>query len=75
MRVAIERVLSEISGQVCRIEVAVGDRVAEDDALLFIESMKMEIPVSATAGGVVKELLVASGDSVSEGTPLAILET
>ncbi|MSO77059.1 MAG: acetyl-CoA carboxylase biotin carboxyl carrier protein subunit [Alphaproteobacteria bacterium] len=72
---ATERVLSEISGQVCRIEAAVGDRVSEDDAILFIESMKMEIPVSATTGGVIKELLVATGDSVTEGTPLAILET
>jgi acetyl-CoA carboxylase biotin carboxyl carrier protein len=73
--VAIERVLSEIPGQVIRIEVAIGDRVSEDDPILFIESMKMEIPVTATAGGVIKELLVASGDAVAEGTPLAILET
>jgi acetyl-CoA carboxylase biotin carboxyl carrier protein len=73
--VAIERVLSEIPGQVIRIEVNVGDRVAEDDPILFIESMKMEIPVSSSQGGVVKEVLVARGDAVTEGMLLALLET
>jgi biotin carboxyl carrier protein len=37
--------------------------------------MKMEIPVLATAGGTVKELRFAEGETVNEGDVVAILET
>jgi acetyl-CoA carboxylase biotin carboxyl carrier protein len=36
--------------------------------------MKMEIPVGAPKNGTVKEILVAEGDSVTEGQKVAILE-
>ena len=39
------RVRSEIAGSVWKIEVAIGDKVAEDDPLIVLESMKMEIPL------------------------------
>ncbi len=38
---------SEVSGSVWKIEVALGQKVAEGDILVLIESMKMEIPVVA----------------------------
>ena len=56
------RVRSEIAGSVWKIEVAIGDKVAEDDPLIVLESMKMEIPLLAPRGGVVREILVAEGD-------------
>lgn len=67
------RVRSEIAGSVWKIEVAVGDSVAEDDPLLVLESMKMEIPLLAPRAGVVKEILVAEGDPIDEGDIAVIL--
>jgi acetyl-CoA carboxylase biotin carboxyl carrier protein len=67
------RVRSEIAGSVWKIEVAVGDTVAEDDPLVILESMKMEIPLLAPRSGVVKETLVAEGESIAEGDVAVIL--
>jgi acetyl-CoA carboxylase biotin carboxyl carrier protein len=67
------RVRSEIAGSVWKIEVAVGDAVAEDDPLLILESMKMEIPLLAPRAGVVKEILVAEGEPIAEGVVAVIL--
>jgi acetyl-CoA carboxylase biotin carboxyl carrier protein len=61
-------VIAEITGTVWKVEVAVGQVVAQGDTLLIVESMKMEIPVSAEADGVVKEIFVAEGDMVEGGT-------
>ena len=65
---------AHITGTVWKIEVAVGDAVAEGDTVLILESMKMEMPVEAEDEGTVKEILVAEGQSVSEGDPLVVLE-
>jgi len=67
-------VKSEIPGKVIRIEVGVGDSVAEDDALIMVESMKMEIPIPAPIGGEVVEILVADGEVLTEGQVVARLE-
>jgi biotin carboxyl carrier protein len=72
--VPMHKVRSEVTGSVWKVEVAVGQRVAEGDTLLIVESMKMEIPVSALADGVVFELLVAEGELVVDDQVLAILE-
>ena len=44
------------------------------DTLIVIESMKMEIPVIAEDGGVVKEILVKPTEPVAENQVVAILE-
>jgi biotin carboxyl carrier protein len=67
------RVRSEIAGSVWKIEVAVGDTVAEDDPLVILESMKMEIPLLAPQAGVVIEILVAEGEPIAEGDVAVIL--
>jgi acetyl-CoA carboxylase biotin carboxyl carrier protein len=73
-RIMVElRVRSEIAGSVWKIEVAVGDAVAEDDPLLILESMKMEIPLLAPRAGVVKEILVSEGEPIAEGVVAVIL--
>ena len=64
---------AHITGTVWKIEVAVGDQVAEGDTVAILESMKMEMPVEAEDEGVVKEILVEEGQSVSEGDPLVVL--
>jgi acetyl-CoA carboxylase biotin carboxyl carrier protein len=67
------RVRSEISGSVWKIEVAVGDTVAEEDPLIILESMKMEIPLLAPRPGIVKEIRVKEGDPIAEGDIAVIL--
>ena len=67
-------VKSEITGKVWKIEAAVGQAVAEEEPIIILESMKMEILVLAPGAGKVKEILVAEGDSVTEGQKVAILE-
>ncbi|MDO9125629.1 acetyl-CoA carboxylase biotin carboxyl carrier protein subunit [Parvibaculum sp.] len=71
---ATVEVKSEITGKVWKIETKPGDRLEEDDAILILESMKMEIPVCAPADCKLVEILVAEEDSVSEGQVVAIVE-
>lgn len=67
-------VRSEIPGKVISIEVAVGARVVEDDAIIMVESMKMEIPVQAPIDGTVVEILVTRDEALSEGQVVARME-
>lgn len=71
---AIVDVRTEITGNVWKIEKAIGEAVGEDDAILILESMKMEIPVSAPEPGKLLEILVAEGETVTEGTVVARIE-
>ena len=59
---------------VLTITVKVGDMVVAGDQLLLLESMKMEIPVTAPEDGVVKEGCVTEGALVAEGDVTLILE-
>jgi biotin carboxyl carrier protein len=60
---------------VALIETKVGDRIAAGDPVMFVESMKMQIPVLVEETGTVQRVLVARGDAVAEGQVVAILET
>ncbi|HLZ71371.1 MAG TPA: biotin/lipoyl-binding carrier protein [Dehalococcoidia bacterium] len=61
-------------GKIIEVVVESGSRVAAEDDLVIIESMKMEIPVGAPRAGTVKEIRVAAGDAVQEGDLLLVLE-
>jgi acetyl-CoA carboxylase biotin carboxyl carrier protein len=65
---------AHITGNVWKIEVAVGDSVEEGDTVAILESMKMEIPVESEDDGTVKEILCEEGQAVSEGDVLIVLE-
>jgi acetyl-CoA carboxylase biotin carboxyl carrier protein len=65
---------AHITGTVWKIEVEVGDSVQEGDAVVILESMKMEMPVEAEDPGVVSEIRCSEGQSVSEGDTLVVLE-
>ena len=68
-----EQVRSEIAGSVWRILVADGDTVSEGHEIVTLESMKMEIPVVATAAGKIT-LAVVEGAAVAEGEVIAVIE-
>ena len=59
---------------VAEVLVAVGDQVAVEDSLITLESDKASMEVPATRAGTVKEVKVAIGDTVSEGTVTVVLE-
>jgi acetyl/propionyl-CoA carboxylase alpha subunit len=63
-----------IQGTIVSIAAAVGDTVRPGQALLVMEAMKMEHVIEASAGGIVREVLVAPGDSLLEGQPLLFIE-
>ncbi|MDH5835152.1 dihydrolipoyl dehydrogenase [Luteimonas kalidii] len=59
---------------VIEVLVAVGDTVAKDQGLVTLESDKATMEVPASAAGVVRELKVKVGDTLSEGAVVVVLE-
>ncbi len=59
---------------VIELFVKAGDTIAVDDAICTLESDKATMDVPSPAAGVVKEVRVALGDKVSEGTVLIKVE-
>jgi biotin carboxyl carrier protein len=67
-------VRAEITANVWQVRTEVGAVVGEGDELVILESMKMEIPVTAPAAGTVTEVRVAPDDNVQEGDVVVVLE-
>jgi len=65
---------AQITGNVWKVQVGVGDKVQDGDTVIILESMKMEIPVEAEDDGTVKEVRCEEGQAVSEGDVLIVLE-
>lgn len=61
-------------GVVAELKVEVGQAVAEGEALLVLEAMKMQNEIKAPAEGVVESIKVAAGDAVSAGAVLVVLK-
>jgi acetyl-CoA carboxylase biotin carboxyl carrier protein len=61
---------AHITGTVWKIDVKVGDGVSEGQAVVILESMKMEMPVESPAAGKVTAIFVKEGQAVEEGAPL-----
>jgi acetyl-CoA carboxylase biotin carboxyl carrier protein len=66
-------VAAHITGTVWKIEVKVGEQVAEGQTLVILESMKMEMPLEAPAAGAVQTVHVTEGQAVNEGDVLVTL--
>ena len=67
------QICAEITGNVWKVLVKVGDKVAAGDTLVILESMKMEIPVETQDDGEVLEVRVVEGQSIDEGGVVAVL--
>ena len=59
---------------VIELLVAVGDTVKKDQGLVTLESDKATLEVPSPVAGVVRELRVKVGDTLSEGSLVAVLE-
>ena len=68
---AARTVPADVAGKVWKIVAKPGDRVAADDTLVILESMKMEIPVVAPFPGTVIAILVEEGQPVREDDAIA----
>ena len=65
---------AHITGTVWKIEKQLGEAVGSGDAVVILESMKMEMPVESPVAGKLKEIRCAEGESVEEGAVLAVVE-
>ena len=57
-------------GRIIRVLVKPGDKVEAGQDVVILEAMKMENSIMASAGGTVKRLLVAEGDTVAADAQL-----
>ena len=52
------KIVTEVAGRVCALPVEAGASIGDGDEVAFVEAMKMEIPVTSTAAGTIKSILV-----------------
>ncbi|MBU3914359.1 acetyl-CoA carboxylase biotin carboxyl carrier protein subunit [bacterium] len=69
-----EEIIAPLSGKILSIEIAVGQKVEEDDDAIIIEAMKMETSIYVPCDGTITEIKVKEGDEVEEDDILAIIE-
>jgi acetyl-CoA carboxylase biotin carboxyl carrier protein len=65
---------AHITGTVVRVEKQPGDSVTAGEAIVILESMKMEMPLESPVDGRVRAIRVKEGQAVARGDVLAIVE-
>ncbi len=70
----LQRVMAEMPGKVIRVIVQKGDHVRLDQPLLVLEAMKMQNEIRAPKSGVIRDITVAEGKTVTSGEFLLSLE-
>ena len=60
--------------EIIEVLVAEGDSIDENQEVITVESDKAMMEIPASQAGTIKEMKVAVGDKVSEGTVIAMLE-
>jgi biotin carboxyl carrier protein len=73
-RSGLQRICAEMPGKVVRVSVSVGDTVAENDAMVVLEAMKMQNEIRAPRSGTIREVRVEPGRTVGTGELLVSLE-
>ena len=67
-------VAAPMPGKILNVKAGVGTAVKKGDVILILEAMKMENDIHTQRAGVVKQILVNTGDAVLEGADLMIIE-
>ena len=67
-------VKAPMPGRIVKVLVAVGDRVAAQQAVVVVEAMKMENELRSPSEGVVKEVNARDGMAVDAGAVLVVVE-
>jgi biotin carboxyl carrier protein len=65
---------AEMVGTVLEVVAEPGAELAAGDAVVILESMKMELPVVTEGAGRLAGLAVAKGDLVQQGDLLGVVE-
>jgi len=65
-----EPLLAPLAGNIFKVGVTVGQKVAEGEVLIILEAMKMETEVKAPRAGTVRSIKVAEGNAVAVGDEL-----
>lgn len=65
---------SQIPGRVISLSVNKGDEIKQGESVVVLESMKMQVAVKSPRDGIIKELKVKEGQSISRNDVVAILE-
>jgi oxaloacetate decarboxylase alpha subunit len=68
-----EPIGAPLSGTIWKVMVSLNQKVNEGDVLVILEAMKMETEIRAARGGVVTDISVKEGDSVTVGQTLLTL--
>jgi acetyl-CoA/propionyl-CoA carboxylase biotin carboxyl carrier protein len=63
-----------MQGTIVKVLVEVGQEVAEGDAVVVLEAMKMENNINADKAGSVVEVKVSPGDTVGAGDIVIVIE-
>ena len=71
---AAQTVNAPLPGTVMKVLTEVGAEVAAGDTLLILEAVKMENEIQAECAGIVREIKVAAGNTVSADDVLVVIE-
>jgi len=69
-----DNIISPMQGTIVKVSVEEGQEVSEGDQIFVIEAMKMENPIMAHQDGVIKNLSVEPGTTVTPGTELCKIQ-
>ncbi len=70
-----DQVIAPLTGKVIQVNVSVGDKVAQGETLVVLESMKMETALVAPRDAVIESLHCHTGDQVANEQVLVRFET
>jgi acetyl-CoA carboxylase biotin carboxyl carrier protein len=70
----MKEINASMAGTVLNVLVSDGESVSAGQAVVMLESMKMEIPIEAPDAGEVSAVNVNVGDFVNEGDVLVVLK-
>jgi acetyl-CoA carboxylase biotin carboxyl carrier protein len=66
-------ITAHITGTVWKVEKQAGDSITAGDAVVILESMKMEMPVESPVAGRIVEMRCVEGQAVEEGAVIAVV--
>jgi acetyl-CoA carboxylase biotin carboxyl carrier protein len=66
-------ITAHITGTVWKVEKQAGESIAVGDAIVILESMKMEMPVESPVAGRIVEVRCVEGQVVDEGAVIAVV--
>ena len=74
MLTGVNSLTSQIPGRVVSVIGKQGDSVNKGDSIVVLESMKMQVAVKSHKDGIIKEIKVKQGNTVSRNDIIAVIE-